>query len=99
MAKTTEAQVAPETTKTTEQGTEWSETRTIFLPRGTAREQNFILVGVNGKRYQVPRGKSIEVPLPIYERLMIMQEAQEKAYELRKAVQDETDNATLKRVQ
>lgn len=96
MAKTN---TEPEVVEMTQATDPWQETRTIFLPRGSTREQNFILVGVNGKRYQVPRGKSIEVPLPIYERLMIMQEAEAKAYDLRKAVQDETDNATLKRVQ
>ena len=96
MAKTN---TEPEVVEVAQATDPWKETRTTFLPRGSTREQNFILVGVNGKRYQVPRGKSIEVPLPIYERLMIMQEAEAKAYDLRKAVQDETDNATLKRVQ
>lgn len=78
----------------------WEEMRTVFLPRAMGREQNFYLVGVNGKRYQVPRGKQIEVPLPIYERLMIMLEMEQKAIDARKAVDEKTREAenVLRRV-
>lgn len=79
----------------------WEQKRTFTLARAPMHEQNFVLVGVNGKRYQVPRGKQVEVPLPIYERLVIMQEQEERAYQLRRRVEDETEAATngLKRVQ
>ena len=34
----------------------WKETRTTFLPRAHAGEENFVLVGVNGQQWKVPRG-------------------------------------------
>ena len=79
----------------------WEQKRSIMLARAPMHEQNFVLVGVNGKRYQVPRGKMVEVPLPLYERLVIMQEQEERAYQLRRRVEDETEAAAnrLKRVQ
>lgn len=67
----------------------WEQMRTITLVRAPMHEQNFVLVGVNGKRYQVPRGKQVEVPLPLYERLVIMQEQEERAYQLRRRVEED----------
>lgn len=57
----------------------WERKRTVFLPRAMGREQKFLLVGVNGRRYQVPRGKPVEVPEPLAERIDIMMEAEERA--------------------
>lgn len=92
------AQPAKSKSKPTISGA-WEEKRTIFLPRGAAKEQNYVLVGVNGRRYQVPRGKQVEVPLPLYERLVIMQEAEDRAYELRqKVIKQSEENASIRRV-
>lgn len=44
-----------------------AKTETVFLPRASETEQQFEFVGVNGKFYQVPRGKSVEVPAEVAE--------------------------------
>ena len=59
----------------------WQEKREIFLPYATKGEEQFILVGVNGRKYQVPRGKNVTVPLPLYERIQIMLEANARTVE------------------
>lgn len=71
----------------------WNETRTVFLPRAMGREQKFLLVGVNGRRYQVPRGKPVEVPLPLAERIEIMLDAEERAIKARDAWDAEAEAA------
>lgn len=43
------------------------ETRTVFLPRASETEQQFEFVCVNGKAYQVPRGRPVEVPAAVAE--------------------------------
>ncbi len=42
-----------------------------------------VLAGVNGRMYQVPCGKEVEVPLPIYEQLERQREAKYKLDDLR----------------
>lgn len=78
----------------------WERMRTVFLPRAMGREQKFLLVGVNGRRYQVPRGKPVEVPEPLAERIDIMLEAEERAIAARNQWDAEAEeaNAVLKRV-
>ena len=71
----------------------WDEKRTVFLPRAMGREQKFLLVGVNGRRYQVPRGKPVEVPLPLAERIEIMLDAEERAIKARDAWDAEAEEA------
>lgn len=44
-----------------------AKTESVFLPRASETEQQFEFVGVNGKFYQVPRGKSVEVPAEVAE--------------------------------
>ena len=56
----------------------WQVMQKVRLPRKPHGEEGFEFVGVNGKQYQVPCGKEVEVPLPIYKRLQIMLEAREK---------------------
>ena len=41
--------------------------KTITLPRAGGTEQQSELVCVNGRTFQVPRGKAVEVPAPVYE--------------------------------
>ena len=61
-------------------------TRTVTLPRASGTEQQFAFVCVNGRPYQVPRGKPVEVPEEVYEVLenaRILQElAQRQEQEL-----------------
>ena len=41
--------------------------KTITLPRAGGTEQQSEFVCVNGRTFQVPRGKAVEVPTPVYE--------------------------------
>lgn len=61
------------------------ETKTVRLPRKGAGEDNYELVGLNGKMWQIPCGKPVELPLPVYELVMRQQEA-------RDALMDVQDN-------
>lgn len=69
----------------------WKEKRTIFLPRAHAGEENFVLVGVNGQQWKVPRGVPVEVPVPLHERLEIMLDQEEKAYKYRMELQEKAE--------
>lgn len=53
----------------------------VFLPRASETEQQFEFVGVNGRFYQVPRGKSVEVPAEVAEVLRNKQIAEEQLAE------------------
>ena len=55
----------------------WDIKRTIRLPRALSGEQNFIAVSINDRDFQVPRGKEVDVPLPVYEVLERMLKAEE----------------------
>lgn len=37
------------------------ETRSVFLPR-ISGEENTVFVGLNGRSWQIPRGRKVEVP-------------------------------------
>ena len=54
-------------------------TKNIFLPRASETEQQFEFVCINGKAYQVPRGKPVEVPLAVAE---VLEHAQMQETEL-----------------
>ena len=45
----------------------WNVMKTIYLPRGQGNEEQSRFVAVNGRTFQVPRGKAGEVPEPVYE--------------------------------
>lgn len=67
----------------------WAEQREIFLPYATKGEEQFVFVAVNGKKYQVPRGRSVTLPLPLYERIQIMLEAEANAVKFRESLPNE----------
>ena len=69
----------------------WKEMRTTILPRAHAGEENFVLVGVNGQQWKVPRGVHVEVPVPLHERLEIMLDQEEKAYKYRMELQEKAE--------
>ena len=73
----------------------WKQTRSVFVPRAMGGEQRFIMVGVNGRRYQVPRGKTVEVPLPLYERITIMLEGEMKALEFQEKLRSDADERNV----
>ena len=59
-------------------------TKSIFLPRASETEQQFEFVCINGKAYQVPRGKPVEVPLAVVLEPAKMQETElfERVHEM-----------------
>lgn len=67
----------------------WKDMRTIKLPRAPKGEANFVYVAVNGVRKQVPRGKTVALPLPLYEVLMQSQAAQEALDDYRDEIPNE----------
>lgn len=54
-----------------------SETVKVRLPRHPVGAPQFELVGLNGKLYQIPCGKEVEVSVPVYEILMRQQAARD----------------------
>lgn len=78
----------------------WKEMKTIFLPRAHAGEENFVMVGVNGQQWKVPRGLQVEVPAPLFERLEIMLDQEERAYQYRMELLEKAEQtqAALMRV-
>ena len=45
----------------------WNDLVPVFLSKALSGEQNFVRVVVNGRPYQIPRGKQQQVPRPVYE--------------------------------
>ena len=45
----------------------WDTNETIMVPLGGKDEENFIIVSVNGRRFQIQRGVQVEVPKPVAE--------------------------------
>ena len=60
--------------------------KTIRLPRKGANDDNFEVVGLNGKMWQVPCGKAVEVPEPVYELLMRQQAARDALIDVQEAI-------------
>ena len=62
-------QAGPGAGRRKEQGMEhaFAEMKSITLPRAGGTEQQSEFVCVNGRTFQVPRGKAVEVPEPVYE--------------------------------
>ena len=90
---TTETTEAVETVETTVEKTVeqygWEDMRTITLPRPARNEAKSVFVSVNGRNYNVPKGKAVEVPYPIYERLDLMLKAQQAEDEYRDTIPNE----------
>lgn len=45
----------------------WNIQVPVFLAKGRNGEENYVRVVVNGRAYQIPRGKQQLVPRPVYE--------------------------------
>jgi len=67
----------------------WKDMRTIKLPRAPKNEQKFIYVCVNGVAKQVPRGKTVVLPYPLYDVLVKHLEAKEAAEDYRDEIPNE----------
>lgn len=76
------------TTKTEVQDV-WKQTKEVMLPRAQENEQKFEFVCVNGRTFQVPKGKRVEVPLPVAEVIenaqMQMEQADRESEEMEHA--------------
>lgn len=59
----------------------WEQTREIFLERGQMTEEQSQFVCVNGRTFQVPKGKIVQVPLPVYEVLENSRRMREEAFQ------------------
>ncbi|MGN1419217.1 MAG: hypothetical protein ACI4W6_07795 [Acutalibacteraceae bacterium] len=58
----------------------WNEKEEIFVPRlANCKEQPDLIASVNGRTFQIQRGKKVEVPKPIAEVIKRSLEAEEKA--------------------
>ena len=57
----------------------WLEQAEVSLPRAEKGEEAYVYVSVNERTFQVPKGRKVNVPLPVKERLDIMLAAQLKA--------------------
>lgn len=69
---------------------EWQDMREIMIPRGAAGEAKSVYVSINSRpAYMVPRGKKVMVPYPVYERLQIMLDAEDRMEELRDEIDRE----------
>lgn len=40
---------------------------TILVPRGRKKEENFLIVGVNGRTWKIMKGAEVQVPLCVAE--------------------------------
>lgn len=61
-------------------------------------EANFLYIGVNGMNYQVPRGKGVDLPAPLYDRYLIWKDAVDKAIEMREKLENHGKDTELRRV-
>lgn len=61
----------------------------IRLPRKGANDDNYELVGLNGKMYQVPCGKPVEVPVAVHELLLRQQAARDALLDVQEAIPNE----------
>lgn len=65
---TKKTEAAIEETKTPEQHiSPWKQMLTIFCPKADDNGPDYAFVCINGKTFQVPRGKQVRVPRPVYE--------------------------------
>lgn len=63
----------------TKEVTKKPKTVPVFIPKGGRNDDNFVIVMINGKRWQVQKGIQVEVPVPVAEVINHMLEAQEEA--------------------
>lgn len=64
MAETNKTKTAEKVEKTVNP---WDEKLPVYFTKNTENEPNFVRVVVNGRAYQIPRGRQQLVPRPVYE--------------------------------
>lgn len=69
----------------------WKDMVTVRLPKAAKSEENNQFVGVNGKFYQVPRGRAVQVPRPVYDALADAASMADKADEYARKVEEKRE--------
>lgn len=87
--KTDEIMEVNEQAAQPEQYDPWKDMRTIKLPRAPKGEENYKYVSVNGVAKQVPCGKTVALPFPLYDVLMKSMEAQDAFDDFRDEIPNE----------
>ena len=54
----------------------WQDMRQIFIPKRSRTEQNTLEVGVNDKTFFIPKDQFVDVPMPLWEVVHAMLDAQ-----------------------
>ena len=54
----------------------WQDMRQIFIPKRSRTEQNTLEVGVNDKTFFIPKDQFVDVPMPLWEVVHEMLDAQ-----------------------
>ena len=67
-------------------GKGWGDLYDYASPKARAGEEKTIYVWINGKSYGVPCGKTSRVPYPVYERLLLRENALDKEDETRNSI-------------
>lgn len=70
----------------------WEIKREITLPKPGRNEDKFYLVGINDRFTRVKRGATVTVPLPVYEVLLDVLEAEEREEDYQNAVDEKNVN-------
>lgn len=60
--KSSAKEVKASNKRTVQESAGKDESETIFIPKGGRNEENFVIVTINGKRWKIQRGVSVEVP-------------------------------------
>lgn len=62
------------------------ETVKIRLPRRPAGEAQYEVIGLNGKLYQIPCGKEVEIPVSVHELLLRQQAARDALIDVQEEI-------------
>ncbi len=54
----------------------WQDMRQIYIPKRSRTEQNTLEVGVNDKTFFIPKDQFVDVPMPLWEVVHEMLDAQ-----------------------
>ena len=54
----------------------WQDMRQVFIPKRSRTEQNTLEVGVNDKTFFIPKDQFVDVPMPLWEVVHEMLDAQ-----------------------
>ena len=71
--------------------------RVVIYP-GMHGEANFLYIGVNGNNWQVPRGRQVDLPVPLYDRYLIWKADVDRELELRAQIENKGRPVELRRI-